>query len=300
MNVWKIQVLGKIVTIFGLTLFILLSIQTKAAEGFSTSLATAPKSVKDNWSKTFAILTDYPTIYDAGTASLVWKRKSASKWDLYFLTANHGVDAKCEGGKICPHTYLVRDLRGRSMNNKFTPDQLQGLFFEEVDVVDKSTNPDLALLHVIAPLSTANIPDPISLPTSCEISPNDKLFTVGFPAAAGRTNPLSAPIPNKDEIEKSWSHGVFVDKFHAGDGDNIKLYFGTTIDALEGNSGGPVLNTDGTIVGVLVKISGDKDKGFRYDGNEDPKSLDWHSLSVRCEYLQDLKRSFENGEINGG
>ena len=44
-----------------------------------------------------------------------------------------------------------------------------------------------------------------------------------------------------------------------------------------------------------VKATGDKSNGFRYDGNENPKSLDWHSLSVRCEYLRDLKQNFESG-----
>ncbi len=81
----------------------------------------------------------------------------------------------------------------------------------------------------------------------------------------------------------------------------MHLYFGTTIDALEGNSSGPVINADSAIIGVMLKVSDNSgSNGFRYDGNETSSGLDWHSLSTRCEYLQRLKVYFENGSARKG
>ena len=181
-------------------------------------------------------------------------------------------------------------------NNKFTPDPLKWPFFDTVEVVERTANPDLALLRVSATLEATDIPDAMMLPSTCDLRPGQSLYAVGYPATNDRVYPASPTIADKDDIRKRWSSGVFVDKYNEGNVSDTHLYFGTTIDALEGNSGGPVVNADGQIIGVLLKISDNSgNNGFRYDGNEAQGSLDWHSLSTRCDYLQRLKTYFENG-----
>lgn len=292
------EIIGNVVTVIGITLFGFSSQMARASEGFNTSLDSAPNAIKAAWPKTFAILTDTPRLYEIGTASLVWKSKSGTHWDLYFLTTDHVIkNPSCEKGKVCSKTYIVQNLQGSVAENKFAPAPISGLYFDKVEIVERSKNPDLALIRVSVPLETAGIPDAFILPSSCELPKNQRLFAIGFPSTPDRTNPNSAPIPDRYEIKKRWSQGVLVDKFHDGEGNDMRLYLGTTIDALQGNSGGPVIDEMGTVVGVLVKISDNSgDNGFRFDGNEASGKIDWHSLSVRCEYLQELKTNLESGK----
>lgn len=270
-------------TFFGVAALCLSPATSRAGEGFWTS--NAPGGVRAAWSSTFAILTDLPTQYDVGTASLVYKRKTQDAQELYFLTANHAIAPQCQVGRICTGTYLVQDLKGKSEGTKMTVEPLRQPLFERVEVLERYPEADLALLRVYAEASATNLPPPLKLPTKCEFNPGDELFAIGYPGTADRTNPRSQPIEEPDRILKRWSRGLFVGYRH----DDQRRYQATTVDALKGNSGGPILTSDGTLVGVALQVSDRiKTDGFRYDGNETPGHLEWHLLGTRCDDLLSL------------
>jgi hypothetical protein len=85
----------------------------EATEGFFTSLTDAPPAVTNAWNKTFAVVSNYPTRFQVGTASLVNKKPLASGTDLYFLTANHVIDPSCQANSVCPLITLTENLRLR-------------------------------------------------------------------------------------------------------------------------------------------------------------------------------------------
>ena len=62
-------------------------------------------------------------------------------------------------------------------------------------------------------------------------------------------------------------------------------------NSLPGNSGGPVVDAAGVLVGVVVKGASNPENGFRYD--VDPrKKDDWQSFLVPCQaVLRIMERS---------
>lgn len=258
-----------------------------AEEGFSTSVTTAPAAIRRSWLGTFALLTKRESESRIATATLVGKLRKNNVWYLFFLTADHAVDPNCSVGQICPNTYLIQDLQGDNAGLSFTLLPFKGLKIENVEVVKRS-NSDLAVLSVVVDATQVEFPGAVPLDTSCQLSAEQKVYTIGYPATQTRTQAMSDPIAYKQKTQKRWSQGLFIDRYRDGQGIDLRVVYGLTVDALEGSSGGPVLNANGELVGVILKTAASIKNGFSYQGNEAPNQLDWHALSARCEDVREL------------
>lgn len=277
------------------SLMVTLSFVSDAKEGFQTSILGAPKSIVAAWDATFAIITDLPNNYSIGTAFLIGEENSNSIQNLYFLTVNHVVNPSCETNKTCPGTFLVKNIRARqNVKGQFTVEPLEGLF-DQVDVISRAVNPDIALLRVKTRFHREF--NPISLPSNCDLSVGATLYSIGFPSTSDRTNPSALSISEKEIETKRWSQGIYVDRFHKSDDTGRRLYIGTTTDSLSGVSGGPILNEFGEAVSISVKSSSTSENQYQYLGNENLKNLDWQTLGIRCEVLKDLGERMKQDKL---
>jgi S1-C subfamily serine protease len=71
----------------------------------------------------------------------------------------------------------------------------------------------------------------------------------------------------------------------------LSTYIASSVDSLPGSSGGPVVDADGVLVGVVSQGAANDENGFRYD--VDPqKRDDWQTFLVPChEVLRIMSRS---------
>ncbi|MGZ3805461.1 MAG: S1 family peptidase [Pseudobdellovibrionaceae bacterium] len=259
-----------------------------SAEGFYTSADPMPPAVSKAWSSVFFVLINEPTIYRMGTAFLVRKIVDSKVTDLYFLTNLHVIKQACPTSGLCQNASLAQDAHLIYQSDGLHLQSLDGVVLDQMSVVKVSVNPDLALLHVRAS-NNNNVQLPNSLPISpsCEMAVSGPLYTIGFSDPFDRRN-STIPIKNRDSIFKRWSHGIFTGYTKSDDNNNANtnLWSGTSVDALEGGSGGPLLDQSGKVVGVMKNSASTEANNYHYGGNEDPKGLDWQSNAVRCEYLE--------------
>jgi hypothetical protein len=133
------------------------------------------------------------------------------------------------------------------------------------------------------------LPDPIPFASNCHLAIGDPVFEIGFPSTVDRTHPRSLPIEDKNIDTKRWSKGLYVHRYFDGTDVNQQMYVGTTTDSLVGNSGGPILNSAGEVVSVVIRAAATERNQYRYDGSEQTGVLDWQTLGSRCELLIDIR-----------
>lgn len=259
----------------------------QAKEGFNLKAEALMVPISKAWDSTFIVLGDKGNSYKVGTAFLVKKELHDNSTTLYFLTSEHFLRPFCAKKGLCKKTFLAQnaDLLRDGKTTRLR--SLQGLVFDQIELVQKSRNPDLALLKVSLSSQQRKFPDPIVISNSCFLQKGEPLYSIGFPDISVRNFPSLVAIENQESIRKRWSTGVFV-RFNKSDfNDNSKTqrWAGTTVDALGGNSGGPLLNKYGEVVGVMKNSASTPENKLRYMGNENPEELSWQSNAVRCEYL---------------
>jgi len=148
----------------------------------------------------------------------------------YFITNEHVISGEHE------ITVTVFDQNPGEQNS------LNRLTFEHVEIVAVSPELDLALLHVSADRSFNYLP----IGTSGDLSQGDAVFAIG--------NPLG--------LERSVSEGIVGLRNRLMDG---KLYIQTTAEINAGNSGGPLLNLYGEVIGVNnMKLVGFGTEGLAF------------------------------------
>ncbi|MEN8205258.1 MAG: tetratricopeptide repeat-containing serine protease family protein [Pseudomonadota bacterium] len=130
-------------------------------------------------------------------------------------------------------------------------------------VVLRNAEHDLALLHVS---ESGSLPPALPL-ASTDPRPGSRVFTIGYPRIniMGRTPKLS------DGIISSLSG-------YRDDPDSYQI----SIPIQPGNSGGPLLNMDGAVVGVVAFMLG------AYDDDAEPQVLPNVSYAIKVEVLRSM------------
>ncbi|MEK6772336.1 MAG: trypsin-like peptidase domain-containing protein [Bdellovibrionota bacterium] len=208
---------------------------------------------------------------------------------FYFGTANHNIEAlNCQ--KICSGLSLFQKARLRPsihyFNNKAVPFghelflEKGTISFDQVELLKSTKNQDLAIIRAY---KRQDIKYALKSFAFSKFFPKkaDKLYTIGFPN-------LSLRKCNKDlkkntgilfskNVEKRWSEGFYVDIYSSDNkrDSNTEYWLGTTIDAVPGNSGGPVLNVNGEVVGLMVRSlnGGECYSGIESSENFRPQSF---------------------------
>ena len=231
-----------------------------------------PPAVRSIWPSVYAFVCESRTSSYTATAFLVKTQIRGQRADYYFMTAGHAID-DCKQ----PRRYLIENINQRSFESDGItlakrPPRLDG-----VKLVYLDDAYDIAVVKVEVP-AASRVGSPLAVDDSCDRSLHHEIYAVGFPAVGKRRS-----LGMKRE-EKRWSKGDNVGLGGAEFRGVTSIYIASTVDSLPGNSGGPVVNDNGVLVGVLVQGVAGPENGFRYE--VDPKKPDdWHSFLVPCDAL---------------
>jgi S1-C subfamily serine protease len=251
-----------------------------AEEGFFTD--DRPPAVEKVWPSVFAFLCEGRKGANTATAFFVGSKphpERADRAEYYFLTAGHAVDI-CEGKRRT----LVQDLGGRQFEadgiTVARPPERLG----NVRVVYVDDTYDIAVVRA-RPSTHLRIGAPIPVDGACDRALHRRVFSIGFPGVGKRRSLRLA-----GEV-KRWSQGTYVGLGRADFRGVEAIYIAATVDSLPGSSGGPAVDENGALVGVVAKGASGEDNGFRYD--VDPaKEADWQTFLVPCQaVLAILKRA---------
>ena len=254
-----------------------------AEEGFNSSKHTLPGAIQPAWESTFWV-TALPG-HKGGTGSAVLiasKVMNSSGLALYLLTADHVVTSKC-GPQLgaCKNIVLSSSLVSDA-NNMIEDSPARTVTGAEV--VDRLETEDVSLLKIMVDNSEVWALRPVSVAEHCDLKSGQPAFLIGFPNTLTRTAVDMKPIDDQNVIKRRWSKGIILDPVYSQGN-----WMGITADALQGSSGGPAFNTDGDLIGILHRVSGN-----RYVGNEseDQARRNWQSLLVLCDsvrtFLEDI------------
>lgn len=239
----------------------------RVAEGFFTD--RMPAAVRAIWPSVYAFVCEGNGSVYTASAFLVGRADRGKTSTYYFMTAGHAVE-DCRA----PRRYLAEDVsRARFESGGITlaapPPRLQGVSTVHVDDAY-----DLAVVKVEAS-STLRIGNPLKAGDQCDKALRQEVYAVGFPGV-GKRRSLGL-----DGEAKRWSTGSFVGYGKAEFRGTQSIYIASSVDSLPGSSGGPVVDANAELVGVVAKGAASAENGFRYD--VDPqKRDDWQTFLVPC------------------
>lgn len=264
----------------GLT--ILLSASADASEGLFINPQDLPKSVQPYWESTFLFVSDTraPAFGGMGTAFVVGVTANA----MYLVTNNHVVDFQCPQNGFCPKSVAVAQESSINWDDDvFSIKSLQNIF-RNIEVIDRTFDPDLALLKVVIP-KDRTAPRSVRIATNCTLRRSQNLYGIGFPATALRTDPNAKPIPDQGTFRKRWAQGVYFKR----DNEFIDGKSRTTVDSLEGMSGRPLFDQNGFVIGVGLESVATASNQFAYAGKDGFfSSLLGHSKMIDCDVVRDF------------
>ena len=252
-----------------LTLFCLTA---RAEEGFHSD--APPAALTSAWDSTFLLY--FGTTGDIGVASAVVVAQRGDQVDL--LTVGHAIEGGCDTKGCSDVRVFANPKIDWDDRNKVSLKPLTRV----VTVVDRDPVNDLALIRV----SLSGIFHPVRIADRCEQT-RATAYAVGFPVIALRTSILNIESP--EVLTKRWSTGHVITRATLRTDGQVVFTPGavgrsvilTSVDGLPGNSGGPLVDETGAVLGLVDRASPDHEYRNR-DKNENRQI---NAVATPCEVL---------------
>ncbi len=253
-----------------------------AGEGFFDLRDNTPGFIASSWDSVVLLVRKDRYI---GSAFVIAKVEKPSGDELYLITNNHVISGECKVKLPCSEIKILQNPP--QLPEKEVVGSAGDIQFNSLVILKTSIDPDLALIKVTLKKSDVTSLLPLKISDHCPLKEGQRTYLIGFPATEKRLNEARMPISDQDLLLKRWSEGIFV-KYVLGKGiKNLSTESALiTTDALNGNSGGPLLNSDGEVIGVLEAARLRPVVGYPYMGREKTDWLSWHSSAVSCEQLK--------------
>ncbi len=256
----------------------LASLNAMAREGFAPG---APNRQLENaWQQTVAMITGEGESYQISSAALVARQVVGRFVYLGYLTSGHSLNRMMPALKA-GRGWMARNIKwGRTMDPvDVIPSEI---LFPNVDATK-----DLGFFIVRLAANRAPEFNPISIASKCnEAVAGEPAILFGFPGVSLRPIALQKEkIMAPNMVVKRSSVGMMTDETGFAEdqrGPRLHLLVGTTADAMEGSSGGPLLNAQGEIIGILIGSLADSRRNPTYQGVESEAHLKAHSFATRC------------------
>jgi hypothetical protein len=229
--------------------------QVSTTEGFSESVEGLPEFAAEVWSAT--VLVDNATVARGSDPTVVDRGQTWASGLVLDITA--GPSERQKSALIVTNAHVVRCDQMQCHPRVRFGDSLNGsgAWSYEVEIVSDAPEKDLAFLRVLIPDGV-----PVSVARLAPlVGDRGKLLSIGWPNLKLRRKWHGARPRNRGRISKRYSNGSLKDEVprypfraHPGqDAERLSVLFHSA-DVLPGNSGGPVVNDRGRVVGLNTKI----------------------------------------------
>lgn len=262
-----------------LSLFVSTIFAVEAKEGLDYK-APQGKNLKA-WNHTFMYTLTKKNAYNftldsMGTVSVLFKKEIEDGAYIGLITAKHVVvDKDNLGGRI------FRNMKYNTVIN--LAEEIEELTDFKFMKTYTSLQYDLGLLVIKVSTAEAKKMTPLKLTEKCNYGEGSPLSIIGFPAVMYRhRSDQVVPIALPSIITKRISEGRYVEDYITNENG---LMVATTADAMPGNSGGPVIDAQGNLMGIQAAV---KYAGLKYHGLESRKHLIGHSWIVECKRVKEF------------
>lgn len=254
--------------------------------GFSTHTDGFSPNLLNAWNSTFLFTFSAFGRLSTATAFIVDVKKTQTGHDIYFLTNYHVFEGDCSPHGRCFSATVRRGIGWNSLKRDFISQSRDVVLMDFIEVVKVSRNPDLALLKARlegkGKTPTELRLRPLPIRDQCHQMKGERVWIIGFPATHLRNKPGSA-IERPEMTYKRWSSGIALDVEITGSRyGETQSFLTTTADSLSGNSGGPVLDQSGRVVGMHSIGRANQESGYAYAGDETPGAERFHSGAIPC------------------
>ena len=230
------------------------SLVQQVAEGLNP--ARPPAALSDAWQSTFLLLFVNKEGARVGSAFVVAREINGTEQTLDLLTADHVLSGYCDQ-ITCANLQVFDNGIIKTDGAKDWRRATRALPSPNVRVVARNPRDDLALIRITTS-ATLDV-KPLTF-ADAEAGTGESVFAIGYPKVFVRKN---ATDLDPNIIQRRWSEGLVMGvqnygRLLAGE------YLTTDADALPGNSGGPVVNAAGEVIGVLGLSGGVAATSFEY------------------------------------
>ncbi len=259
-----------------LFLSILIAVQAASAvEGFNEQPLAAPYDRV--WHNTLVLYFKSKNAFGLGTANIMYIKENGGTAFLGLLTAGHVMHDGSQYQKM----QIYSNLNIEYKNKRIHLNSQEQMDYKLVSSVESKEH-DLAFVVVQVLSAVASHLSPIIL-SAVDVKPGDPLLLIGFPGVYLRAvADQKIKIQDSSTITKRWSQGIYLGNETQVKGMN-GITYGTTIDSMHGDSGGPILSTSGQMVGLL---SGQMPGPFIGDDSKD--SLQSYSSMVSLQFIREF------------